>query len=88
VENAIKHGLEPMIAGGEINISGAEIDGLLRLEIADTGMGFKEQREFGMGLSNIRERLYALYGDNGRLILEENQPHGLKAIIEVPHAKS
>ena len=88
VENAIKHGLEPMIAGGEIIISGTGKDGILRLMIADTGMGFKEERASGSGLSNVRERLSALFGENGRLILEENQPHGLKAIIEVPHGKS
>jgi signal transduction histidine kinase len=55
------------------------------LEVVDTGCGFTEERESGMGLSNIRERLQSLYGKSGRLILEENQPHGLKATIEVPH---
>ena len=87
VENAIKHGLEPRVDGGEIRISGMEKDGLFRLEVADTGSGFLQERDVGMGLSNIRERLQSLYGNNGRLILEENQPHGLKAIIEVPHGK-
>jgi sensor histidine kinase YesM len=87
VENAIKHGLEPKVEGGEIRIRGAEKDGLLQLKIVDTGLGFKGDRDIGMGLSNIRERLFSLYGDEGRLILEENQPHGLKATIEVPHGK-
>jgi sensor histidine kinase YesM len=87
VENAVKHGLEPRIDGGEIIISGAEKDGVLRLEVADNGIGFKEERESGMGLSNVRERLHALYGESGRLILSENQPHGVKATIEVPHGK-
>jgi len=50
-------------------------------------MGFKGERESGMGLSNIRERLISLYGKSGRLILEENQPQGLKAAIEVPYGK-
>ncbi|MBT8370799.1 MAG: sensor histidine kinase [Deltaproteobacteria bacterium] len=88
VENAIKHGLEPKIDGGEISISGIEKDGFLKLEVVDTGMGFREERESGMGLANIRERLQSLYGNRGRLILEEHQPHGLKATIEVPHGKS
>ena len=88
MENAIKHGLEPKVDGGEILISGMEKDGVLRLEVVDTGGGFKEERDYGMGLSNIRERLQSLYGKSGRLILEENQPHGLKATIEVPHGKS
>ena len=57
------------------------------LEVADTGMGFKAERQSGMGLSNIRERLLSLYGNSGRLILEENRPQGLKATIEVPHGR-
>jgi sensor histidine kinase YesM len=87
VENAIKHGLEPKIDGGEIRISGEEKNGFLRLEVIDTGLGFTEKRDSGMGLSSIRERLESIYGSCGRLILEENQPHGLKATIEVPHGK-
>jgi len=87
VENAIKHGLEPKIEGGEVFIHGEENEEILRLEIADTGVGFYEDGNFGTGLSNIRERLISLYGDKGRLILEENRPYGLKAIIEVPRAR-
>ena len=87
VENAIKHGLEPKIDGGNILISGEEKNGILRLEVADTGDGFKGEKNFGMGLSNIRARLQSLYGNSGRLILKENEPSGLKATIEVPHGK-
>ena len=87
VENAIKHGLEPKIEGGEVSISGEKIGETLRLEIADTGVGFYEEGDPGTGLSNIRERLQSIYGDKGRLILEENRPCGMKAIIEVPHAR-
>ena len=87
VENAIRHGLEPKIGGGEILISGEAKDGILRLKVVDTGEGFKEGKNFGVGLSNIRERLQSLYGNRGRLILEENQPNGLKATIEVPHGR-
>ena len=85
VENAIKHGLEPKIEGGEILIRGIEKDGRLRLEVHDTGMGFKGEHDSGLGLSNIRDRLSSLFGDSGRLRLEENSPHGLIATIEVPH---
>ena len=84
VENAIKHGLEPRIEGGEISFSAEEEGGILRFEISDTGLGFNEDGEIGVGLSNVKERLQSLYGDKGRLILEENQPSGLKTIIEIP----
>jgi len=87
VENSIKHGLEPKIEGGEVFIRGEENEEILRLEIVDTGVGFYEEGDPGTGLSNIRERLQSIYGDKGRLILEENRPCGLRAIIEVPNAR-
>ena len=87
VENAIKHGLEPKIEGGDVFIRGEENKETLRLEIVDTGVGFYEESDPGTGLSNIRERLQSIYGDKSSLILEDNQPCGLKAIIEVPYAR-
>ncbi len=86
VENAIKHGIEPKVEGGEVNIRARKNGDVLRLEIADTGTGLHEDGTRGFGLSNVRERLQSLYGDRGQLILEENRPSGLKAIIEVPYA--
>jgi sensor histidine kinase YesM len=86
VENAIKHGLEPKIEGGEVFIRGEINEETLRLEIADNGVGLYEESNPGTGLSNIRERLQSIYGDQARLIIEDNRPCGLKAIIEVPHA--
>jgi len=89
VENAIKHGLEPKVKGGAISISVEEESGRLRLVVADTGSGFSEYAsEEGVGLANVRERLQALYNGKARLILEENQPSGLKAIMEIPHEGS
>jgi sensor histidine kinase YesM len=85
VENAIRHGLEPKIGGGELVICGHDNQDVIRLEVSDTGLGLNDHGSSGIGLSNIRERLQSLYGNKGRLILEENRPSGLKAIIEVPH---
>jgi hypothetical protein len=56
----------------------------LQVACADTGKGFGESIGDGVGLTNTRERLFALYGDAGRLTLEANQPHGVVATIEVP----
>ena len=86
VENAIKHGLEPRVNGGEITIHAEADDGLLRLVITDTGIGLIEESNGGLGLANIKERLDKLYGEDAKLILETNHPQGLKAIVEVPHA--
>jgi sensor histidine kinase YesM len=86
VENAIMHGIEPKVDGGEVSIRARANGDRLRVEITDTGAGLHEDGAAGFGLSNVRERLQSLYGDKGRLILEENKPSGLKAIIEVPYA--
>jgi sensor histidine kinase YesM len=85
VENAIRHGIEPKVEGGAITIRARKNGDVLRVEIVDTGTGLHEDGTTGFGLSNVRERLQSLYGDSGRLILEENRPSGLKAIIEVPY---
>ena len=84
VENAIKHGLEPKVEGGKILISAAEENSLMRIEVADTGMGFSDLNKSGVGIANVRERLALLYGEKGRLMIEENKPHGVRATIEVP----
>jgi LytS/YehU family sensor histidine kinase len=37
-----------------------------------------------VGLSNVQKRLGLLFGEKGRLTIEENNPHGVRAVIEVP----
>ena len=84
VENAIKHGLEPKVDGGKILIAAAEKNSIVRIEIADTGLGFSDFNKSGVGIANVRERLALLFGEKGRLMIEENNPQGVRAIIEVP----
>ena len=84
VENAVKHGLEPQMEGGEIIIKAMEEADVLRIEVVDTGPGFSSFQKPGIGVANVRERIQLLYGEKGRLILEENKPHGIRAVIEVP----
>ena len=88
VENAIKHGLEPKVEGGDIRVEAEVENGLLRLAVVDTGMGIRGDSHSGLGLANVRERLESLYGSQARFILEENQPCGVRAILEVPHESS
>jgi len=84
VENALKHGLEPKVEGGEIVIRAIRDNGLLKVEVSDTGLGFSDFDTSRVGITNVRERLGLLFGEKGRLIIEENKPHGVLAIIEVP----
>lgn len=84
VENAVTHGLAPAVEGGEITIKAREEADLMRIEVMDTGVGFSSFHNGGVGIENVKKRLQLLYGGKGRLILEENKPTGVRAIIEVP----
>ena len=84
VENAIRHGVDPCCECGSITIRAGEAGGRLRVCVTDTGEGVKPKQGGGVGLSNIRERLKALYGPSARLVIEERAPHGVVASIEVP----
>ena len=86
VENAIKHGVDPCCDAGMITIRAREDAGRLKVSVADTGEGVKPKAGGGVGLTNIRERLKALYGSSAKLVLEENAPRGVVASIEVPAA--
>ncbi len=85
VENAIKHGLETAVTGGLITIEAHKDNHRIRITVKDTGKGLDETGNGGFGLTNIRERLHSLYGQDGKLILVENRAGGVTATIEIPN---
>ena len=86
VENSIKHGLEPKLAGGHIHIRALTVGGDLQVEVSDNGVGFDMHADDGIGLSNIRERLKMLYGTKAQLIVEAPQDGGSKVSIRLPYS--
>lgn len=86
VENAIRHGLEPKLAGGRLHVSAAMENGVLRIRVADDGIGLAAAPGEGIGLSNIRARLAALYGPQARLLVSSGVGAGVTATLELPLA--
>jgi sensor histidine kinase YesM len=87
VENAIKHGLEPKPEGGTLQVRAAREDGRLVLCVQDDGLGLSSGHRIsggGVGLSNIRERLQARFGEAASLSLAEAAPTGFIATITLP----
>ncbi len=74
VENAVEHGIEPMLAGGRVTVSALREGRVVVLRVDDDGAGLgdpaaaSEAERRGVGLANSRERLRHRY--DGRATLE------------------
>ncbi len=91
VENAIRHGVEPLPEGGRISISAQhQVDDSARLtvSVSDTGVGLGESIGSGVGLNNIRDQLRLRYADQARLILVSRREGGVRASIQLPLEKT
>ena len=86
VENAIKHGLMRLEAGGTVKIHSYETPTHFCVEVTDDGVGFDTDAPIDekkhVGLRNIRGRLKAMV--NGDLVLESKPGVGTKAMIMIP----
>ncbi|MBC7956164.1 MAG: histidine kinase [Cytophagales bacterium] len=84
VENAVRHGIDPSEAGGNIRVEAREQAGTVEVVVADSGVGMRETAAPGTGLNNLRARLRAFLGDAAELQLSDQPPHGLNAVIVFP----
>ncbi|MEM7099244.1 MAG: histidine kinase [Pseudomonadota bacterium] len=90
IENAIKHGIDPLVDGGDIWLRAFNQDNTLVIEVEDNGQGVSLQRNTntqgtGTGLKNVRERLQALYGHEAKLTLTEPATgSGVLATLSIP----
>ena len=88
VENAIKHGLEPKMEGGRIEIGATRSGNFLMLTVRDTGGGLDGGSTSGskFGLDHVRQRLSTLYGEAGTLSLDpaDDAEGGVLAVVKIP----
>ena len=93
VENAIKHGLEPKVGPGSIEVVARATTAGIEIRIDDSGLGLPADEEDGpvarpagtnYGLQHVRDRLQAVYGPAARLSLERRRPAGVSALVFIP----
>jgi len=87
VENAIQHGLEPKVGGGEIRVSARREDGDVVLEVCDTGVGLADSTPAngkGFGMTQVRERLDTLYGERASIDFAGIDSGGCRVVIRYP----
>lgn len=89
VENAIKYAVAAQQNGATITISGVQTDGLVQLSVQDDGPGNQTQAGHGtgVGLRNIRDRLYQHFGEQARLVVQ-SLPAGFSVAIALPPQQS
>jgi LytS/YehU family sensor histidine kinase len=89
VENAVKHGLEPKLEGGEIAVAATAGGGALTLRVTDTGVGLggAPTSDTRAGIAQVRERLAALYGGAASLEVVSNPAGGVIATLLLPLAQ-
>lgn len=85
VENCIKHGLEPKIAGGHIAVTARREGDALVLDVIDNGVGLAGARDdTGFGMTQVRERLASIYGSSGAIELVAVNAGGARATARFP----
>ncbi len=93
VENAIKHGLEPKVGHGSIEVVARAMPAGIEIRVSDSGLGLPSDEDDGptarpanasYGLQHVRDRLRVLYGPAARLSLERRDPTGVCAVVFIP----
>ena len=87
VENAIKHGVAQTTKPVNIQISARREDGQLCVTISDNGRGTTKvpaENGHGIGLTNVRDRLAARFGDAATLDAGKAEDGGFIAAIRLP----
>ena len=86
VENAIRHGMDPLTFEVDLTITARLHDAELQLFIRDHGPGLaaSHSQTTGIGLRNTSERLEKLYGSHGSLRIHNAAGGGASVEIRVP----
>jgi two-component system, LytTR family, sensor kinase len=87
VENAIRHAIAPRAAGGRVEVKARRDGDRLHLSVEDDGPGLNggsASNGKGIGLSNTRDRLKYLYGDNQRFTIDRGALGGTRVSFDLP----
>jgi two-component system LytT family sensor kinase len=90
VENAIRHGVGPRLAGGTVDVTVTGTPAALSVRVRDDGVGLPPgwtfARNAGVGLRNVDARLTHLYGRPRLLTLVPIASGGVEVRIDLPGA--
>lgn len=94
VENAIKHGIEPKVGQGAVEVYARQCDAGIEIVVSDSGLGLPpnydavglvEGPRGSYGLVHVRDRLRAIYGTKASMQIKSRSPTGVLATIVLPN---
>jgi two-component system, LytTR family, sensor kinase len=88
VENAVRHGIAPLVEGGRIQVMSVLRGDRLHISVFNSGVTktapVQPQQAKGVGIRNTAERLKTMYGDDHEFRLELPESGGCEVRIELP----
>ena len=84
VENAVGHGVEPQLAGGQVRVGASRVGADVVFSVQDNGPGPAPGMADGVGLTNARQRLQMAHGSAARLQVGPAPGGGCLAQITLP----
>jgi two-component system, LytTR family, sensor kinase len=92
VENAVRHGIAPLVEGGTIRIESKLQAAQLRIRVQNSGpashLSARNKAATGIGISNTAERLKTLYAADHKFALQWPEEGGCDVTIEIPFRQS
>ncbi|ABP66957.1 integral membrane sensor signal transduction histidine kinase [Caldicellulosiruptor saccharolyticus DSM 8903] len=96
VENSIRHGIEPIIGKGTIEIKVFKKDGTIKIIVTDNGAGMPKEKleevlqsldskdKSHVGLKNVFHRLKLFYGEEAKIFINSELGKGTSVEIQIP----
>ena len=86
VENSVRYAVARSTKPVHVSIEAFAKDDRLHLVVADDGPGLDDSSGggFGIGLSNVRDRLRARFGDNARVLSGRGEEGGYRTELTMP----
>jgi two-component system, LytTR family, sensor kinase len=93
IENAVRHGVAPEVAGGTIRIESNLHGAQLQIRVQNSGPPSSRHAPpsdsvSGIGISNTAERLKTLYAADHKFVLRWPEAGGCEVMVELPFRKN